>query len=72
MMVGNLPIEDTLILETREIVSLSVILAAIALWNLIIVWQIRSHTRRLVREIRAMGNGLSDAGCEQAHQEQTP
>ena len=58
-------------LETSDIVYVSAILVAIIMWNLIIVWQIRSHTSRLVREIRAMGNSLSDVEREQAHQEQT-
>ena len=41
---GFLPIEDGPILETREMIYVSVILVAIIMWNLIVVWQIRSHT----------------------------
>ena len=72
MTVGYLAIENDTISETREMISLSAILAAIILWNLITVWQIRSHTNRLIKEIRAMGTSPTDVEHEQAHQEQTP
>ena len=58
-------------MEIGEIISVSAILVAIIMWNLIIVWQIRSQTSRLVREIGAMGTRLSDVEREHPHQERT-
>ena len=52
-------------METSDIVYVSVILAAIILWNLVIAWQIRSHTNSLVREIRTLGASLGDVEREQ-------
>ena len=72
MTVGYLVNENGLTLETREMISLSVILSATVLWNVINVWRIRPHTNRLVREIRAMGTSPTDVGREYDHQEQTP
>ncbi len=57
-------------MEIGEIISVSAILVAIILWNLITVWQLRSQYTRLIKEIRALGTRLSDVECEQAHQEQ--
>ena len=59
-------------MEISEIVSVTIILVAIVLWNLVNVWQIRSHTNRLIQEIRAMGASLSEVEREQVQQEQTP
>jgi len=53
-------------------ISLAVILAAIILWDVINVWQIRYHTNRLIKEIRALGTRANNVECEQTHQEQTP
>ncbi len=72
MTVGYLVNEDGLTLETREMISLLVVMAAIVLWNVINVWLISSHTSRLIQEIRALGTGTSDVEREQGHQERTP
>ena len=53
-------------------ISLSAILVAITLWNLFNVWQIRSHTNRLIEEIRPLGARPIDVEREKTHQEQTP
>ncbi len=57
------------VLEISEIASVSVILAAIFLWNLITVWQIRSQSDRLVQEVRAQIPRMSDVERGQAHLE---
>ena len=72
MTTGYRAIEDDLNLETREMISVPAILATIVLWNLITVWQISTHIKRLVREIKTMSTCLSEVDREQAHQEQTP
>lgn len=69
MTTGYRAIEDELNLETREMISVSVILATIVLWNLITVWQISTHIKRLVREIRAQGTRPNEVDREQALQE---
>ena len=69
MTIGYTAIEDDLNLETHEMISVSAILATIVLWNLITVWQISTHIKRLVREIKTMGTSLSEVDREQAHQE---
>ena len=54
-------------METGEILSGSIVLAAIILWNLITVWQIRSQTNRLIQEIRELALAMSSESSP--HQE---